>query len=71
MTASVFPAYGLARMFLPRPAALFAGIGTAAVPALAYTGLIVPESLAYFWSTLALYLLARALMQPTRMSLGE
>ena len=70
MTASLFPAYGFARMFLPRPAALFAGVGTAAVPALAYTGLIVPESLAYFWSTLALYLLARALMQPARMSLA-
>ena len=64
MTASLFPAYGLARLFLPRPAAIFAAVATASIPALVYTGLLIPEPLAYFWSTLALYLLARAILRP-------
>ena len=70
MTASLFPAYGLARLFLPRPAAIFAAIATASIPALAYTGLLIPESLAYFWSTLALYLLARAILRPGWIAIG-
>jgi hypothetical protein len=64
MTASLFPAFGLARLFLPRPAAILAAIAAASIPALVYTGLLIPEPLAYFWSTLALYLLARAILRP-------
>jgi hypothetical protein len=64
MTASLFPAYGLARLFLPRFAAVFAALATASIPALVYTGLLIPEPLAYFWSTLAFYLLARAILLP-------
>ena len=37
MTAVVFPAYGLARLVVGRPAALFAAAGSAAIPALAYS----------------------------------
>jgi hypothetical protein len=70
MTASLFPAYGLARMFLPRPAAIFAALATASIPALVYTGLLIPEPLAYFWSTLALYLLARAILRPGWIAIG-
>jgi hypothetical protein len=70
MTASLFPAYLFGRMFLPRPAAWFAAIGTAAIPALAYTGLLIPESLAYLWSTIAILLLARALLRPTWLSIA-
>jgi hypothetical protein len=70
MTASLFPAYGLARLFVPRRAAIACAIATAAIPALAYTGILIPEALAYFWSTLALWLLARALLVRTRWTVG-
>jgi hypothetical protein len=68
MTASLFPAYGLARLFVPRAAAIVCGVASAAIPALYFTGLVIPESLAYFWSTLVLWLIARALLRPTRTS---
>ncbi len=66
MTAAIFPAYALARLFVPRVAALACGVAAAVVPALVYTGMLIPEPLAYFWSTLALWLLARALLVRTR-----
>lgn len=66
MTASLFPGYGLARLFVPRRAALACGVITASIPGLAYTGLLIPEPLAYFWSALALWLVASALAQPRR-----
>ena len=37
MTASIFPAYALARLFVPRPAAIACGVATAAIPSLAST----------------------------------
>jgi hypothetical protein len=70
MTASLFPAYALARLFVPRPYAIVCGIATAAIPAAAYSGLVIPESLAYFWCALALWLIARALVTPNRISVG-
>ena len=51
MTATIFPAYALARLFVPRWPAVCTGLATAAIPALAYTGLLIPEPLAYPWST--------------------
>ena len=66
MTATIFPAYGLGRLFLARPAAYLAAIASAAIPSLALTGVLMPESLAYFWSTLVAFLLARALLRPER-----
>ena len=66
MTASIFPAYALARLFVSRGAAIACGVATAAIPALVYTGMLIPEPLAYFWSTLALWLLARALIVRSR-----
>jgi hypothetical protein len=68
MTASLFPAYALARLFVPRAAAIACGVATAAIPAVVYVGLVIPEPLAYFWSTLALWLIARALLTPSRAS---
>lgn len=62
MTSVVFPTYLLARMVVRRPAALFAAVGAGVIPSLAYTGYIVQENLAYPYSTLALYLLVRALV---------
>jgi hypothetical protein len=49
---------------------MVAAVATASIPALAYTGLLIPESLAYFWSTLSLYLLARALLRPSWVTIG-
>ena len=67
MTAALFPAYGLARLFVPRVAAcVVAASRPPRSPALAYAGMLIPESLAYFWSTLALCLVARALVRPAR-----
>lgn len=66
MTASLFPAYALARLFVPRYAAIACGIATACVPALYFSALLIPEPLAYFWAALVLWLVARALMLRTR-----
>jgi hypothetical protein len=66
MAASLFPAYALARLVVPRVAAIVVGIATAAIPALAYTALLIPEPLAYFWATLTLWLVTRAYIVRTR-----
>jgi hypothetical protein len=65
MTATVFPAYGLARMVVPKWYALAAAGASVAVPALAYSPFIVEEPLAYPISTLTLFLIARSLVRPT------
>ncbi len=61
MASAVFPAYLLARTVVGRPAALFAALGSVAVPALVYSSFLVEEPLAYPWATLCLLLIARAL----------
>ncbi|HEX4747666.1 MAG TPA: hypothetical protein VFU99_12380, partial [Gaiellaceae bacterium] len=66
MTATVFPAYGLARMVVPKWHALAAAGASVAVPALAYSPFLVEEPLAYPVSTLALWLIARSLERPSR-----
>ena len=60
MTATIFPAYGLARMVVPKWYALVAAGAAVAVPALAYAPILVEEPLAYPLATLALWLIARA-----------
>jgi len=65
MTATVFPAYGLARMVVPKWHALAAAGASVAVPALAYSPILVEEPLAYPISATALWLIARALERPT------
>ena len=65
MTATMFPAYGLARMVVPKWHALAAAGASVAIPALAYSPILVEEPLAYPISTTALWLIARALEQPT------
>jgi hypothetical protein len=70
MAATLFPAYGLARLFVPRWAAAACGVAAAAIPALAYVGVLIPEPLAYFWSTLVLWLLARALVARSRATIA-
>ena len=66
MTATAFPAYKLARFVVGRRAALFAATGSVAIPALAYTSVILEESLAYPYSALCMYLIVAALVRRTR-----
>ena len=66
MTAVLFPAYGLARLFVGRNASLFAAACAAAIPSLAYSSWIVEETLAYPYATLCVYLIARTLLVPSR-----
>jgi hypothetical protein len=70
MTATAFPAYGLARLLVGRRPALFVAAASAAIPALGYSSMIVEEPFAYFWSTLALFLILRALITPSRWWIG-
>ena len=66
MTATFFPAYGIARTMVGRWPALFAAAAAAAIPALAYSSIMVVEPLAYPYSTLCLFLIVRTLITPTR-----
>jgi uncharacterized membrane protein len=70
MTATVFPAYAAARLLVGRRPALFVAAASAAIPAVAYSSMIVEEPLAYFWSTLSLFLILRALITPSRWWIG-
>jgi hypothetical protein len=70
MTATVFPAYALARLVVPPWYALAAAAGAVIVPALAYSPFLVEEPLAYPLATLALWLIARALVEPGWSRLG-
>jgi hypothetical protein len=64
MTLAFFPAYGLARYVVSRPAAILAALGSTMIPAYAYTSFLVEEPLAYPWATLCLYLAARWYLRP-------
>jgi hypothetical protein len=66
MTSAIFPAYFLARMVVSRPWALFAAVGAVATPALAYASFLLEEPAAYPWSTLCLFLIAKALTTRNR-----
>jgi hypothetical protein len=70
MTLTVFPAYGIARMFVSRRPALFVALASAAIPALAYSSMMVEEPLAYPYSTLCLFLILRVLVHPTAWSVA-
>jgi hypothetical protein len=70
MTLTVFPAYALARLLVGRWPALFAAAASAAIPAMAYSAMIVEEPFAYPYSTLCLFLILRVLIAPTRLWLG-
>ncbi len=66
MTAAIFPTYALARLLVSRRTALFAATAAVAVPAFAYSSLILEEPLAYTWSILCIWLAVRALATPSR-----
>jgi hypothetical protein len=61
MTASIFPAYSLARRLTSRLPALLAATAVAATPAFVYSSLLALEPLAYAWSVLCLWLIVEAL----------
>ena len=63
MASAVFPTYLLARMLVGRRAALFAAAGAGAIPALAYTGYLVEENLAYPYAALCFYVITKALVE--------
>ena len=65
MTSVVFPTYGLARMVVSKPWALFAAAGAGVIPALYYSSMLVEEPLAYPWAALCAYLIAKAFAQRT------
>lgn len=62
MTSVVFPTYALARTLVSRNWALFAAAGAALIPALAYSSMLLLETVAYPWATLCVFLVARALV---------
>jgi hypothetical protein len=66
MMLTAFPAYALARLVVGRTAALFVAAASCAIPAMAYSSMLVEEPLAYPYSTLCLFLIARTLLRPTR-----
>jgi hypothetical protein len=70
MTATVFPAYSMARLLVGRNASLFVAAASGAIPALAYSSLIVTEPVAYAYSTFTIFLILRALMTPSRWWIG-
>jgi hypothetical protein len=70
MTATIFPAYALARLAVPPWYALAAAAGATVVPALAYSPILVEEPLAYPLSTLALWLIALVLVKPGWIRVG-
>ncbi|HXG77262.1 MAG TPA: glycosyltransferase family 39 protein [Gaiellaceae bacterium] len=69
MTATIFPAYGLARLVVPRWPALAAAAAATAAPALAYSAILVEEPVAYPLSTATLWLTARFVARPSRLGL--
>ena len=69
MSATLFPAYGLARLVVSRPWALFAAAGAVAVPPLAFAPYLMDEPMAYPVATLGLLAdRSRDLRNPTRRS---
>ncbi len=61
MTSALFPAYALARMLVSRGPALFAAIASAAIPAFAYSSLLLTETLAYPYAAMCFFLIVKAL----------
>lgn len=65
MSATIFPAYGVARLVVSRPWALAAAIAAVAAPPLAYAPYLLDEPLAYPVSTAALWGIAAAIARPS------
>jgi hypothetical protein len=63
MASVVFPTYFLARLIVARGPALFAAAGAGAIPSLAYSGYVVEENLAYPYTALCFFLIARGIVE--------
>ncbi|MBA2474402.1 MAG: hypothetical protein H0V40_00375 [Actinobacteria bacterium] len=61
MSLAAFPAYWLARLVAAPAPALFAAAASVAIPAFMYASMLLEEPLAYTYSTLCLFLIAKAL----------
>src|SRR5436190_1132039 len=61
---------GVAALVAGRPLALFAAAGSATVPGMVYGAMLIPEPLAYFWSALTVFLVAKALATRSRWWIG-
>jgi hypothetical protein len=61
MSLAAVPTYLLARMLVSRRAAAVAGLLAVAIPGMSYATTIIPESLAYPWFALTVWLSVRAL----------
>jgi hypothetical protein len=70
MTATIFPAFALARTIVSAPWALGAAVASAAIPALSYAPFLVEEPLAYPAATVALFLIVRAVARPSLRTVG-
>jgi hypothetical protein len=66
MTSTTFWTYGLARFVVRRPAALFAAAGSVLIPTLAFSSMLVPETVAYPYAALNFFLIAGAFIRRTR-----
>jgi hypothetical protein len=66
MSATVFPAYFLARTIASPRASIFAAAAAGTIPALVYSSFVLEESLAYPWATLCLFLIAKAFLTSSR-----
>jgi Dolichyl-phosphate-mannose-protein mannosyltransferase len=62
MTSVAFPAYALARSLVSRRAALFAAAASAVIPSLAYSSLLLTETVAYPWAAFCFLATLKALV---------
>ena len=66
MPLAIVPAYLLARLFTARLPAFAAAVATVAIPGMFYSALLMQEAVAYPYSTLVLYVLARGIVKASR-----
>jgi hypothetical protein len=66
MTSTTFWTYGLARFVVGRRAALFAAAAAVLVPTLAFSSMLVPETVAYPYAALCFFLIAGAFVRRRR-----
>ena len=65
MSLAAIPAYFLARLFVPRRFGLLVAAFTVLVPSMSYTGVVMTENAFYPAFLLALFLIARAVREPS------
>ncbi len=64
MCLTAVPTFLLARLLVARRVAVAVALLSISIPAMAYATSIIPEALAYFWFSLAAWLIVRALAAP-------